>query len=53
MRATEDPEQEMMRFNFNFNMVNSPAVELRSDDNRSRAGAGRLIRALQELRQRW
>ena len=53
MRATEDSEQEVMRFDFNFNMANSSAVELRSDNNRLRAGAGRPIRALQELRQRW
>lgn len=53
MRATGDSEQEVMRFDFNFNMANSSAVELRSDNNRLRAGAGRPIRALQELRQRW
>lgn len=53
MRATEDSEQEVMRFDFNFNMASSSAVELRSDNNTLRAGAGRPIRALQELRQRW
>lgn len=53
MRATEDSEQEVMTFDFNFNMASSSAVELRSDNNTLRAGAGRPIRALQELRQRW
>ena len=53
MRATEDSEQEVIRFDFNFNMASSSAVELRSDNNTLRAGAGKPIRALQELRQRW
>ena len=35
MRATEDPEQEMMRFNFNFNMVKGWSWET----NQSLAGA--------------
>ena len=53
MRATEDSEQEVIRFDFNFDMASSSAVELRSDNNTLRAGAGKPIRALQELRQRW
>ena len=45
MAATKGSEQEVTRFNFNFNRVNRSGVELRSDNSGLRAGGGRPVRA--------